>query len=144
MPRIGNVHNDAFSVDNKRLYNIGGERGINLVKVFPNGVGLGQIVIVGIAMLVWTLPLTTLLGLGFQDMGGLGTLVLLTPPVLVAIIGSRKLSNDISPAQWISFKTAYYIRQSRHTAGNAAFIPVARKSITASVFMPRTNDQETR
>lgn len=142
MPKVGHVHNEAFQVDNHRLYNIGGARGINLVSIFPTGLGFGQVAVVIAAALVWTLPLS-MLGVGFRNAGGLGTLLLLGPPVFVAIIASRKLSSDITPTQWLSFKTNYYLRQSRHLAGNAPFVP-AQKTIIAEVFFPRTTDEETR
>lgn len=142
MPQVGHVHNKAFAVDNGRLYNLGGARGINLIRVFPNGVAFIHIIIAALAMLFWTLPLSQLAGIGFQDAGGLGTLLLLGPPILLAVLSSRKFKQDLSLSQLILIKVNKYIRQSSHYAGNDVFMPTGHKPIIATVFMPIDADQE--
>lgn len=138
MPRIGRTHNEMYEVDNHRLYNLGGKRGINFVEYFPNGISMIHAGIFFAAMVVWTLPVAFLTPLDGSDFNNFGYAILLGPPAAAAFATSKKLDNDVSVAQWIAIWLTYYFRESRHYAGNARFTPHSSQVITGTVFMPDT------
>lgn len=140
MPEVGKVHNKAFAADNSRLYNLGGARGINLVNVAPNGVAWIHIVITAIGLLVWTLPLSQIAGIGPRDMGGLALILLLGPPILLTVLAAQRFKQDLSLSQIIMIRINHHIRQSSHYAGNATFRISPAKPIVAHVFMPYPAD----
>lgn len=137
MPQVGNVHNDVYSKSGGRLYNLGGRRGINFVNFFPNGVPYSYLFLVGVGLLIWTLPWVQSGLVSPRDFGGMGLAFLLAGPALLIFAAAKKLGNNISVAEMIDIKTIYYIRQSRNYAGNLTFFPRANVRITASVFMPK-------
>lgn len=86
----GRTHTDSFRV-RRRQYNIGG---LNLTKVFRNGVGWGQAGAFILGFLFWTMPVHAIVGVPFVAFGGISLAVLFGPPLFGAWAADRPLRHE--------------------------------------------------
>lgn len=133
------VHKQHKESGGPRLYGFGGrERGFSFAQYLPNGLPLIPAVVFGLIALVWATPIYSA-GIHFKTFSGIGTAILLGPPLGIAWSTRIKLSNNLTISDIFTTYFRFFFMEARRFAGNNLFRPSYIR-VRSTVFTPRIDE----
>ena len=135
-PIIGRTHTDLFKSRN-RITNLGGKGGLKLTYFSADGFSYTQIIVFFAVFILWTLPLSSFVGIPWFGWGGLSFALLFGPPIGLAWASERTLPNGKTFRQWVTTRLRFHFVEKRRYAGGRPVI-TSRLNVNSLVWSPQT------
>lgn len=120
--RVGRIRTEALKGgSDDKLYNLGGEKGLNLTALpfFRNGLPIKQAGLAIAVYALWSAPLFAL-GIGYMDFAKFGLVIHFGPPILfVRWIFKQIKDSSITAGQQAGFVLNRFFREHTHYRANS-------------------------